>query len=310
MMHLKLVSVAIAASLFAGSASAQVFKCSYVDKSSRQTKTVYTDEPCTKTGKQTLTEYKLKPLQTTQIAAKNNQQNQSPTSKAESQASSEALDNAVTQAVLNKNFELAKSLAVTKEHWRLIAVANQPAPAKPAVEAVEERQVAAINPCGDATEAFDYESRVNWRDKDAIAAKKSIMYAACGINEPNPQIIVGQNYGYYPYGTTVYGYPHTGITTTRWVPPVVYPQHDRRHHHDNRNGNRNNNGNGFGGVDTANSHHYGEQINHSQNNHHGSRVGEGLSVNINSGRFGLQVGGYSQHSSRYSQSTTVFVTGQ
>jgi hypothetical protein len=294
----KVLTIAIGTCFFANAAQAQVFKCSYVDKASRQTKTIYTDEPCTKTSKQTLVEFKAKPQQT----AKNTQQNQSPVNQtpvnqsANQEASNAALDNAVTQAVLNKNFELAKSLAVTKEHWRLIAVASQPAPVKAAVEPV---QVAANNPCEDATKEFDYTSRVNWRDSDLIAAKKSIMYAACGINEPAQPVIIG----YAPYG-----YSYGGIRTTRWVPPAAYPQHDRWHHHPNGNNTGGYYGNNqvYGGFDNAYSHQYGGQIN---GQHHGNRPPQGLSVNINSGRFGLQVGGYSQHSSRYSQSSTVFVSG-
>jgi hypothetical protein len=250
--------------------SAQVYKCRYVDKAGHQTKVVYTDEPCSIGSKQTTANIQAKPIKVAQ-------QNQ----LSAAQESSDALDNAVTQAVLNKNFELAKSLAVTKEHWRLIAVANQPAPAKPALEAVEPAQVVANNPCEDATKEFDYTSRVHWRDDDLIAAKKSIMYAACGVPEPAPSqpVYIGQSYGY----------PYPVIISNRWVP------NGRPHHNPWRHPTSND-------QFRPNAHDW-----RGNGHNNGQRAPEGLSVNIRSNRFGLQVGGYNQHSSRYNQtSTTMF----
>jgi hypothetical protein len=168
-----LQTVALLASLgFANSGFAQVYKCTAIDANSQQAKVAYSDMPCDKTAKQSATDI-------TELA-KNSVKNQTV------KYTSAELDNAVTQAVLNKNFVLAKSLAKTKEHWRLIAItesASQTAPMAARDQANNVAQSSADNACERAQQDYDSTYRLYWRDKELIAAKKSVMFATCGVPE-------------------------------------------------------------------------------------------------------------------------------
>ena len=106
----------------------------------------------------------------------------------------------VTHAVLSRDFKLAKSLATTKEHWRLIAVAEGEVTSPDATVSSEQPvlvQNTQDNICQDARGDYETTSRIYWRDKDLIATKKSMMFAACGVPEPvqNQPILVGVPYG-------------------------------------------------------------------------------------------------------------------
>jgi hypothetical protein len=166
-------AIALLAALgFANSGFSQVYKCTAIDANSRQAKVAYSDMPCDKTAKQSATDI-------TEIA-KNSVKNQ-PVKYASAE-----LDNAVTQAVLSKNFALAKSLAKTKEHWRLIAMtesASQAAPIAARDETVNVAQSNADNACERAQQDYDSTYRLYWRDKELVAAKKSVMFALCGVPE-------------------------------------------------------------------------------------------------------------------------------
>lgn len=137
----------------------------------------------------------------------------------------------MSRAVLNRDFKLAKSLARTKEHWRLIRMAEsqQAVPVSSAPAPVVITKDKSREDCASARNDFESTSRTKWRDKDLITTKKSIMYAACGVSEPvqqNRAIVVGNSYGY--------------VQPSRWMAasygPVVYhkPQHKQyKSHHSN-----------------------------------------------------------------------------
>jgi hypothetical protein len=190
--------------LFAASANAQVYKCTFVEKASSQTKVIYSDSPCAKAAKQTLTNISAKPQSHSQLLQ---------TTKLEQPkdlvAQSKDLDAAVARAVLDLDFKLAKSLAVTKEHWRLIALAEgESAPPQPQIIAVNNQpEISRAEECAQAKDSFESVSRISWRDRDLVAAKKSLMYSACGVSEPvnNQPIFVGQAFG--------------GLRSGRWLYP-------------------------------------------------------------------------------------------
>jgi hypothetical protein len=201
-------------------ATAEVYKCTSFDKKTGQKKTSYTDAACADSAKQTLIEIQ----ETSNLA-----DNVPLTDDAE-------LDLRVSRAVLKHDFKLAKSLAMTKEHWRLISMAEgterqqvRTVATSPVVIARSTRQ----DECTLARNDFEFTSRTQWRHKDSIAAKKSIMYAACGISDPEyrsrPIVLV------QPYGGV--------IQSSRWVAPRAYHRpynkyhgkHDLRHSH-NRSG--------------------------------------------------------------------------
>jgi hypothetical protein len=227
--------------LFTTQVNAQVYKCTFVDVATRQSKVVYTDSPCQQTQKQMLTAIQTKSppqniqaLQTAQLA----------------QVS--ALDAAVTRAVLDRDFKLAKSIATTKEHWRLIAIAEGEAAQPVLTVANSQPEITPQAECAQAKNNFEYVSRNSWRDRDLVAAKKSVMYVACGMPEPvqNQAIFVGRTFG--------------GLQTGTWYPPA-YPYHANRpygtvnhphlvNHHYNQN-------RSFGGVSLSyKSRHFGLNV--------------------------------------------------
>lgn len=200
-------SFIMAGFLLSTHANAEVYKCTFADSVTGQNKVVYSDAPCSKSEKQTLTTIQTKspPLsaqafQTAQLA----------------QAS--AVDSAVTRAVLNQDFKLAKSLATTKEHWRLIAIAEGEAVTQPLIVANSQPTVSRDEECAEAKYDFESASRISWRDKDLVAAKKSVMHVACGVPEPvqNQPIFVGRAFG--------------GLNSGRWYHPNHAVPHQVRPH--------------------------------------------------------------------------------
>lgn len=256
-MKLHLYLFGIAVFLFTMQVNAQVYKCAHVDDVTRQHKVVYSDSPCTKTEKQTLIDIQAK----SQVSAQ--------TMLTTQLASVSTVDAAVTRAVLNQEFKLAKSLATTKEHWRLIAIAEgesapQPLP-QPLIVANTQAVVSPAYECALAKDDFESTSSTSWRDKDLVAAKKNVMYAACGVVNPvvNRPILVGHTYGGFGgYGGLYNGrryHPHHAvphqIRAHGSVGSQAYPANHRYH---GRNESRNN----IGGVRlTYKSKHFGINVN-------------------------------------------------
>jgi hypothetical protein len=194
--------------IFASSTYAGVYKCTIWDKETKQNKVVYTDVQCAKSSKQTPTEI--------QVASSNKVSTRDIFSN---NVRSDTVDQQVTRAVLNQDFKLAKSLAATKEHWRLIAIAEGES-ATPVTTVKTEQplfvQTNQENACEEARGDFEKTSRLYWRDRDLVATKKSMMFAACGVPEPlqSQPILVG-----IPYGIG-------------WVRPH-YNHHRPNHHYTN-----------------------------------------------------------------------------
>lgn len=248
-LHLYLLSVI--SFFLAAKANAQIYKCTFIDDVTRQNKVVYTDAQCGKAQKQTLTAIQAK-------SRFNLQTSQTPLTTQLAQAN--AVDSAVMRAILSRNFKLAQSLATTKEHWRLIAIAEGEA-AQPLIVANSQSRVSREEECADAKYNFESVSRTSWRDKDLVAAKKSVMYVACGVPEPvqNRTIFVGQTYG----GFGGYGGLYNGH---RYQPGHAVPHQTRPN----------------GGVGQ---HTY--PINHHYHGH--NHTGSGASINYKSKHFGISV---------------------
>jgi hypothetical protein len=170
-------------------AAAQVYKCTTVDKQSNKSQTIYTDAPCPEHVKQILID--VEPSQ-----------GSVPNKPAES-----SLDTKVTRAVLEKNFKLAKSLAVTKEHWRLISMAEGSHQSSVTTAPATSKQVVVRDECAIARNAYELTARTQRRNKKLIAAKKNSMFAACGVAEPAEEastVIIGNQLG-------------RGIQRRRWI---------------------------------------------------------------------------------------------
>lgn len=195
-------------------AQAEVYKCTSSVKQSSHNNVVYSDTPCNLSAgnAQTFTQTKLKLVDSDFVT----------------NVDAADIDLLVSRAVLNGEFALAKSLAQTKEHWRLISLAEGRTivSTKPIAPVIIVKGTAR-NECAIARNDFESTSRTKWRQKRLIAAKKSSMYAACGIAEPmlqNRPIVIGQSYG--------------GIQSSRWIAPsygrVVYHRpygkHYKKHH--------------------------------------------------------------------------------
>ena len=246
--------------LLASQAHAQVYKCTFVDVQARQNKVIYSDMPCQPAHKQTLTAIQ------TQVSL--NQQ----------MASANAINLGVTRAVLNQNFKLARSLASTKEHWRLIAIAE--GEAAPVLAVANNPPVplfaasAAQVECSQAKDDFEYISRVSWRDKELVATKKSMMYASCGVlaTEPaqvqNRPIFIGHSYN---------GFNGSSISSGRLIYPNALPYALPFQHRP------------YGGI----SHHAYPQHGAHHTQHHGQHLGQqqasGVSLHYQSKHFGIHV---------------------
>lgn len=235
--------------VLADSAFAQVYKCTTIDANSQQAKVAYTNMPCDKSAKQSVTDI-------SEIA------NKSVKNQTVKYTGSD-LGNAVTQAVLNKNFALAKSLANTKEHWRIIAMTESAGQAPPIAARDESINMAkgnTENACERAQYDFDSTSRLYWRDRELVAAKKSVMFALCGVPEQVQPIVVAQPHA-QPYG----------IHKTRWYPPH------------------------YAGNPTSAYHRPLPHVNH--------YTGDSFNINYRSKHFGVQLGGYDQQSTRFGSHT-------
>lgn len=181
----------------AGSVSAQVYKCE-----SGNGNIVYSDSPC-KSGMQTITDIP--------VAMPDN----NPDSGASS-ALTRQMDIAVKSALATDDLQRAQALATTREHWEWIAAARREADStavRGRTEADLSAERADSQACRQATRSYELEASSTFDEPETLAARRSIMRAACGIQEPlevnnyqkpAPVIYPGFGHGYKGPG---YGYP-------------------------------------------------------------------------------------------------------
>lgn len=242
--------VFLTASAIASNAAAAVYKCTTFDKKARQSKVVYTDAPCSTSAKQTLTDIQS-----------------NDTSYLQAGFSDPDIDLLISRAVLKRDFKTARSLATTKEHWRLIAVAEGKKQTPQVITVKTSPPVYARNTRQDSCTSarYDYEStaRNQWRDKDLIATKKSMMFAACGTPETvqqNRPVVIGHRY-------------RNGINSSRWygTPYGQVTRYNQRHY---------------------NNHGYSNKRGHS--NH--VKSGGGVSLRYKSKHFGVRASSFGTQS--------------
>lgn len=189
-----------------GSASAQVYKCE-----SSEGNIVYSDSPC-KAGMQTITDIPV---------AKPDSNPNSGTSS----ALTRQMDVAVKSAIATDDLQRAQALATTREHWEWIAAARREADST-AVHGRTEADLSAeradSQACQQATRSYELEASSTFDEPETLAAKRSIMRAACGIQEP----LEVNNYQ-QPAPSVVY--PRFGYGYNR--PGYGYPRRPGRNHH-------------------------------------------------------------------------------
>ena len=203
-----ILSVVFPVVMFAtGNASAQVYKCTSFDSMNNKQRTVYTDMPCGEQVKQTLINV---PVNTNATVS----------------PEQSSLDLRVAQALLEQDFALAKSLARSKEHWRLIGMAEGKQQLTVKTVPDMSNQIDAQNECKFARNAYESASSARWQDEALITIKKNSMYEVCGVAESidqNRLIVIGNRY--------------RGVQSSRWIGipygPIVYnrPHYYRRHSH-------------------------------------------------------------------------------
>ncbi len=208
--------------LFAFSASpvkAEIYKCE-----NAKGKIIYSDTPCHSSSTQTVTD-----IQTDVDTNQNGPQS------AESSVMRQ-LDSAVKSAIAAGDFIRADALAITKEHYEWIAAAKKDA-AKEAVTGRTEADLIAekssSDECIQAKLSLEKEANSSFPKSDVLAAKTSLMRAACGLSDEagasysNP-VYVNRNipflfnpYRYYSYKNLGH-YPHKARPGHPTSPP-----HDR-----------------------------------------------------------------------------------
>lgn len=190
-------------------ANAAVYKCTTVDRQTNQQQIIYTDTPCGEHNKQTLLNVQTNAINTADMSEDS------------------ALDIKIANAVLKRDFQLAKSLATTKEHWRLISMAEGERQTTIRTAPPIVTQAELQDDCAIARSDFESTSRTRWRDKNLIATKQSLMYAACGVADPMDQNAI-----------VVIGNPYGQIQSRRWIGtpygPIIHHQ-PFQNHHSNRN---------------------------------------------------------------------------
>lgn len=206
-------------------AVADVYKCTSVDQVTQKSKIIYTDTPCEKSAKQ----------KTVDVADPVKAPNQKATTanlntEEDGNMNNDSLFN---RAILDRDFKKAKTLATTKEQWRLIALAedksdksNVLSSSDAANQQVIPQSTSQNDGCEQARNDYDVTSRNQWRERDLVAAKKSIMLAACGKAEAPSQPYVVNNIPYNgirSYSTPIYPYGYG------WGQHYPYGDH---HNHD------------------------------------------------------------------------------
>jgi len=96
------------------------------------------------------------------------------------------LDAKVAEAIGSGDLSRAKGLALTAEHWQMIAAAERGGPAPVTGRTSADLRADARNSreCKDAQWSYDVDSSSNRKDAAVIGAARRRMYSACGMDEP------------------------------------------------------------------------------------------------------------------------------
>ncbi|MDP2247735.1 MAG: DUF4124 domain-containing protein [Nitrosomonadales bacterium] len=169
--------------VFSASAHAQVYKC----KSANQ-QVVYSDSPCDKGHVEVITDIMMF-------------DSNSPTEDSQSRVMRQ-LDNAVISAINANDLDRAKALATTSEHKAWVAQAEKEIASQPQKsEATLKAEMASSTACENAKRNLEAEAKASFSNPEVLEARKSLMYAACGVIEP----VVIQQQSQPSY---IYGYPY------------------------------------------------------------------------------------------------------
>lgn len=172
---------------------AQVYKCT-----SEEGAVIYSDSPCTAGDLQTLPGISDEPS------------TENTSNLARKPLVIQQLDTAVKSSIALNDLKRAEALATTREHWEWIAEARK--------NTAQVTQAATPDPaasaeCHQAKSQLDYEAGKPFPDADFLQAKRSLMYASCGLSEPLEVVTEAPATGFFPY----YG--------------SQYPRHRHRFHH-------------------------------------------------------------------------------
>lgn len=97
------------------------------------------------------------------------------------------LDAKVAEAIGSGDLRGARALAVTPEHWRMIAEAEQQLrrPVTGKTDADLRAEAKNSRECESAQWSYDLAASANSSKRATVEAARSKMYSACGMNEPN-----------------------------------------------------------------------------------------------------------------------------
>lgn len=173
--------------LFTAPAQAQIYKCVGEDG------VIYSDSPCADSGSQTVPD----------ISGAGRLSNAAPLPQKPPVILQ--LDTAVKSAIALNDLNRAEALATTREHWEWIAEARKNAPQNDRIVSTDP---AASPECLQAKSALDQEAGKPFPDPEVLEAKRSLMYASCGLPEPPIEVVTGAPaVGIFPYYGNPYGYP-------------------------------------------------------------------------------------------------------
>lgn len=130
------------------------------------------------------------------------------------------LDDAVISALLANDLVRAKALSTTAQHRAWIMEAEKELASQPQKsEATLKAEMASSTACRKAKASLEAEANASYSNHEVLEARKSLMYAACGVVEP----VVIQQQVQPDY---IYGYPYRFRENDR---------HRYRHRHEQHN---------------------------------------------------------------------------
>jgi hypothetical protein len=182
-------------------AHAQVYKCVGAEG------VEYSDSPCANEDSQTLTGIDSTTSPTPALAHK-------PPVILQ-------LDTAVKAAIAVNDLARAEALATTREHWEWIAEARKNTTQ---VARTEVGDPAASADCQQAKSELDQEAGKPFPDADVLQAKRSLMYASCGLSEPFEVVTEAPAVGFFPYYGNRHAYPRHPHRFPHGYPPHRPPK--------------------------------------------------------------------------------------